>query len=100
MATPCTKCNGKGSLYGFSHIANGQCFRCMGTGEFLTLAEKAAIHQRRIDRQDAQMAREQGVSLETLRAYLAPAAYGTEVPKHPNGCSYSIQEFEAWREAA
>ena len=28
----CPKCDGKGKLIGFSHIANGDCFMCNGTG--------------------------------------------------------------------
>ena len=30
----CPKCDGKGKLAGFSHIANGDCFMCGGTGTF------------------------------------------------------------------
>lgn len=29
----CPKCNGKGTLDQYHHIAGGQCFRCNGTGE-------------------------------------------------------------------
>jgi len=29
---PCPKCNGRGVLPGYHHIARGVCFRCGGTG--------------------------------------------------------------------
>lgn len=29
---PCFKCDGKGKVHGFSHIANGVCFQCGGVG--------------------------------------------------------------------
>ena len=29
----CPKCNGKGTLDQYHHIADGQCFHCNGTGE-------------------------------------------------------------------
>jgi len=28
----CSKCNGTGKISGFSHISNGVCFDCMGSG--------------------------------------------------------------------
>ena len=28
----CSKCDGKGKIEGFGHIANGKCFRCWGSG--------------------------------------------------------------------
>lgn len=100
MANKCDKCGGTGYIKQFSGIENGTCFRCEGTGVRLTAAEKVEIHRKRAEKHDARMAKEQGVSLETFRAYVAPWLYGAEIPKHPNGCSFSIQEFEAWRAAA
>lgn len=99
MAQTCIKCNGIGFLQGFSHIANGECFSCKGTGHFLTNAEKAAIISERGDRHDLAMAKEQGVSLDVLRAYLAPARYGIEIPKDERGYSYPIEKFAQWFEA-
>jgi DnaJ-class molecular chaperone len=29
----CAKCDGKGKIRGFSHIANGTCFTCKGSGK-------------------------------------------------------------------
>ena len=29
----CPKCNGSGVLHHYRHIANGQCFRCGGSGQ-------------------------------------------------------------------
>jgi hypothetical protein len=34
---PCAKCDGKGTIRGFSHVLHGVCFRCGGTG---TVASK------------------------------------------------------------
>lgn len=95
MAHECTKCGGSGIIQKFGHIEHGQCFRCMGTGTILTNAERNAILRKRANAHDAQMAREQGVSLEVFQAYV-----GGPVPKHQNGCSYSIEEFAAWKAAA
>lgn len=99
MASTCIKCNGIGFLQGFAHIANGECFSCKGTGHFLTNAERAAIITERSERADRQMAKEQGVSLDVLRAYLAPARYGIDIPKDERGFSPTIQEFAKWMEA-
>lgn len=97
MANKCNKCGGAGYIQKFSGVENGTCFKCEGTGVTLTAAERAEIHRMRTLKHDERMAREQGVSVETFRAYVHPvSAGGIEVPKHPNGCSYSIQEFEAW----
>lgn len=30
---PCSKCDGKGTIQGFTHVLNGVCFRCGGTGK-------------------------------------------------------------------
>lgn len=35
----CPKCDGKGHIIGFSHIVNGVCFRCGGTGTCKVRAE-------------------------------------------------------------
>jgi hypothetical protein len=29
----CYRCNGKGFIPGFEHVANGRCFLCMGSGK-------------------------------------------------------------------
>lgn len=100
MADKCDKCGGAGYIEKFSGIESGVCFRCEGTGIRLTASERAAILRKRADQHDARMARQQGVSLETFRAYVAPLHFGIEIPKHPNGCSFTIQEFEAWRTSA
>ncbi|MBZ9888108.1 hypothetical protein LB559_09165 [Mesorhizobium sp. BR1-1-3] len=92
MANRCNKCGGAGYIQKFSGVENGTCFKCEGTGFTLTAAERAEIHRQRTLKHDARMARQQGVSVETFRAYVGAGP----VPKHPNGCSYSIQEFEAW----
>ena len=96
MATKCNKCGGAGYIEKFSGIENGTCFRCEGTGVTLTAAERNAIIRKRAVSHDARMAKQQGVSLEVFQAYVR----GGPVPKHPNGCSYSIQEFAEWRAGA
>lgn len=100
MAHKCNKCGGLGYIEKFGAIENGTCFRCEGTGVTLTAAERAEIQRKRAEKHDARLAKQQGVSVETFKAYTAPWLFGIEVPKHPNGCSYSIQEFEAWRAGA
>jgi len=91
---PCLKCSGTGIITKFGHIEHGKCFGCMGTGRRMTAKDRAAIIQARLDRREARDAAQQGVSVETLRLFLTP---GAGVPKHPSGCSFSLQEFHAWR---
>ena len=43
----CGKCNGVGSLRAYSHIANGMCFWCAGTGKCEVKAEKPAVATRK-----------------------------------------------------
>jgi hypothetical protein len=100
MAIKCNRCGGIGYIEKFSGIEHGECFKCCGTGSVLTSAERAKIALERADKHDAKMAKEQGVSLYVFQAYVAPARFGLSVPKHANGCSYSIKEFEAWLSAA
>ena len=100
MTHQCNKCGGLGYIEKFSGIENGECFRCMGTGQVLTTAEREQIARKRADKYDAAMARRQGVSLHVFQAYVGPSRFGISVPKHDNGCSYSIKEFEAWLNAA
>lgn len=38
----CYKCEGKGHIEGFSHVANGRCFLCGGSGE-LSEAKKQNV---------------------------------------------------------
>jgi len=33
MTYPCSRCDGKGVVWGFSHVAGGICFKCGGTGK-------------------------------------------------------------------
>ena len=35
-AKECGRCQGKGYIRAFSHVCNGVCFRCWGTGEDVT----------------------------------------------------------------
>jgi DnaJ-class molecular chaperone len=101
MTTTCHKCNGSGRIEKFGHIEHGLCFTCVGTGTTLTAADRRRLTaekaQKRADAIDRRMAREQGVSLEVMRAYLTGSV---KAPKHPNGCSYSVQEFAAWQAGA
>lgn len=39
---PCPRCNGAGSIRGFSHVRSGVCFRCHGLGTTWTKRGKAA----------------------------------------------------------
>jgi hypothetical protein len=39
----CDKCEGKGSIYGFSHYAAGVCFDCSGNGTRYVTAHEAKI---------------------------------------------------------
>ena len=39
----CDKCEGKGSIYGFSHYANGVCFLCEGNGTRYVTAHEAKV---------------------------------------------------------
>ncbi|MFA7235418.1 MAG: hypothetical protein WC058_01020 [Phycisphaeraceae bacterium] len=97
MATKCNKCGGAGYIEKFGAIENGTCFKCEGTGVTLTVAERAEIHRQRTLKHDARLAKQQGVSVETFQAYTRPVGSGgIRAPKHPNGCSYSIQEFDVW----
>lgn len=100
MAHQCNKCGGLGFIEKFSGIEHGECFRCCGTGAILTIAERGEILRKRADKHDAVMAKQQGVSLHVFQAYVAPSRFGLSIPKHENGCSYSIKEFEAWLNAA
>ena len=45
----CPKCNGTGKLPEFSHIANGDCFMCSGTGKFDYKAFTGPNRQLRLD---------------------------------------------------
>lgn len=46
---PCDKCNGSGRIGTLAHVANGQCFRCHGTGRVvLTQAERLAALDREL----------------------------------------------------
>jgi len=38
----CSKCDGKGRISAFSHIENGACFTCKGTGKVRIRARKIA----------------------------------------------------------
>jgi transcriptional antiterminator Rof (Rho-off) len=40
--TTCPKCCGKKSIDGFSHIENGVCFQCSGSGVIALSAERSA----------------------------------------------------------
>lgn len=100
MAHQCNKCGGLGFIEKFSGIEHGECFRCMGTGSVLTNAELEQIARKRADKLDACIAKQQGVSLYVFQAYVAPSRFGLSVPKHENGCSYTIKEFETWLSAA
>jgi len=40
--TTCPKCCGKKSIDGFSHIENGVCFQCSGSGVITLSAERSA----------------------------------------------------------
>ena len=39
--TTCPKCDGKGRIAQYSHVINGVCFRCQGTGQ-VTVSEAQA----------------------------------------------------------
>ena len=66
----CPKCNGTGHIAAFSHIKNGQCFKCEGTGKVkgtcntrqLTQAQQEA----QAEKQDR--IREENARLANLRA--------------------------------
>lgn len=74
---PCFKCNGKGRIRGFEHIAEGVCFQCSGSGRLSVLqnekaqANRAALlarEQRRLDAHDAKVAALCGMTVEQFRA--------------------------------
>lgn len=48
MTNECGKCDGKGRIEGLSHVANGVCFWCKGTGKlaaskFVAQVDEAAV---------------------------------------------------------
>jgi len=51
--TPCGKCDGKGAIEAFKHVANGTCFWCKGTGVLnvppAKMAELSDLTVRRIE---------------------------------------------------
>jgi DnaJ-class molecular chaperone len=100
MASKCNKCGGIGFIDKFSGVENGTCFKCEGTGVTLTAAERNAILIERSKRHNARMAKEQGVSLEVFEAYVSCDPNKVPVPEHPNGCSFSIQEYAEFLSAA
>lgn len=101
MAHKCNRCGGAGYIKKFGAVENGTCFKCEGTGATLTASERAEIHRRNTLRHDARLAKQHGVPVEVFQAYVMPETMrGYAIPKHPNGCSYSLQEFEEWRRVA
>jgi len=95
---PCDKCSGKGYIRGFEHVAGGRCFRCAGTGLWISRQERDRIvaerRQAEVDAIDGAMAKQQGVSIQDFRDFVG---YSGLVPRHPNGYSYTLQEFAEWR---
>lgn len=53
--TECDRCNGNGTIRGYSHVQGGVCFKCGGTGKVATkrqpsaaqIAKKAAAEEAR-----------------------------------------------------
>lgn len=39
----CSKCEGKGRIQGFTHVQNGVCFRCGGTGKQASKPRKQVV---------------------------------------------------------
>ena len=40
----CSKCDGRGTLRAFNHVANGRCFQCGGTGHVFVRVSVADKH--------------------------------------------------------
>lgn len=40
----CSKCDGRGTLRAFNHVANGRCFQCGGTGHVFVRVDVADKH--------------------------------------------------------
>ncbi len=49
----CDKCEGKGSIYGFSHYAAGVCFDCSGNGTRYVTAHEAKVTAEQAERMAA-----------------------------------------------
>ena len=49
----CDKCEGKGSIYGFSHYAAGVCFDCSGNGTRYVTAHEAKVSAEQASRMAA-----------------------------------------------
>ena len=41
--TICPKCDGSGKLNHFRHVANGECFKCFGTGRVMVSFDACAV---------------------------------------------------------
>ncbi len=76
MAHECFKCGGAGKIRGFEHVANGDCFQCVGTGRLMTRQERIALaranEDKRIEAHDLRLARQSGMTLEQFREYTRP----------------------------
>ena len=71
MANECGKCDGKGRIEGLSHVSNGVCFWCHGTGKlaaskFVAQVNEAAVATAKA--QDAWLAKFDGLAVEKVVA--------------------------------
>lgn len=53
QTTTCSKCDGKGRINAFSHIENGSCFACKGTGTITRSKSTVTRHARKLRQVDA-----------------------------------------------